>query len=286
MQRQHLRQFVWIKKARSNSEIVRLGSPSVLFVSKSSSSKLGKRNIQAIQVALQVRLTETQRSKEARRRSAEVLGADFWRDPVVGQDYAGTGALNATSPREGIIPIQRHRLRFGVRSVLVITAMMAVAFSMLAHSSRDYRKRLRIESDLRSMGAYYVAFDESSNPVWVSLESPVDMSQLAAYKPITNIDVSGSHITDASVRHIAQFESLKVLDLSRSDITDDQMKLLSTIDSLEILLLGGTHLTDASLPAISQIDGLVGVDLSGTDVTDDAVKMLEDWRPEITVRRQ
>ena len=92
-------------------------------------------------------------------------------------------------------------MRVSIRISLVLVALLAIVFSIVAVTTRDYRKRLRIESDLRSMGAYYVAFDENNDPDWVSFVEPVTSSRIARYKSIDSVDLTGADVTDTSLRN-------------------------------------------------------------------------------------
>ncbi|MCB9920531.1 MAG: hypothetical protein H6822_00025 [Planctomycetaceae bacterium] len=177
-------------------------------------------------------------------------------------------------------------MRYSIRTALLTIALFAIVFSVAAVTTRDYRNRLRIESDLRSMGAYYVSFDDHSHPDWVAFSTPVSSPQIAKYKTIKSIDFARAHVTDASIQNIARLERIEMIHLTHCDITDSQLDLLAKVGSLGILRLNHTTVTDESIPAIASINDLISVDLSDTLVTDDGVAQLKERCPGITIRHE
>jgi hypothetical protein len=175
-------------------------------------------------------------------------------------------------------------LRFSIRSLFVAVTMIAIVIQILAVSTRDYRKRLRISADLRSMGATHIGFDENGNPDWVSFVSSVNSPEISKYKKIRHVDLSEACVTDATIRNVSGLDEIEVLHLTQCDVTDDQLELLAHIGSLKILRLNNTGITDKAIPAIASINGLMSVDLSGTLVSNSGVEELESRRPGIVVR--
>ncbi|MGV3482892.1 MAG: hypothetical protein ACO1RT_00595 [Planctomycetaceae bacterium] len=178
-------------------------------------------------------------------------------------------------------------MRFSAQTLLVFFALLAIALSVAAVvevATRGTRRRLRAESELKAMGAYYVGFDENNEPDWVSFVEPIASPGIAKYKSIDTVDLTGADATYASLRHIAELKRLQFLDLTESDITDDQLRLLTTFASLEIVRLNRSKVTNTGIPTIAAINGLNSVDLSGTLVTADGVEKLKKCCPGVTVR--
>jgi len=174
--------------------------------------------------------------------------------------------------------------RINIRRLLAIVAMLAISIGIFSYFTRDIRKRLQIEANLRTMGVYYVGFNDQSEPVWISMLDPSVDSRIVEYKTIETIDLSGARLNDPTLRCMARLEQLRMIDLSKSDITDEQLHLLSASQSLEILRLTGSSITDAAIPSLAAIANLKMVDLSGTQVTMSGVAELAKLRPNINVR--
>lgn len=173
--------------------------------------------------------------------------------------------------------------RINIRRLLAIVAMLTISVGIFSYFTRDIRKRLQIEANLRTMGVYYVGFNDQSDPVWISMLDPRVDSRIVDYKTIETMDLSGARLNDQTLRSIECLEQLRLLDLSNTDITDDQLHLLSASRSLEMLLLNGSPLTDAAIPGLAAIENLKMVDLSGTKVTMVGVAKLARLRPDINV---
>lgn len=174
--------------------------------------------------------------------------------------------------------------RISSRRLLLIVGMLTVSVGILSYSTRDFRKRLLTEVDLRRMGAYHVGFNDRSDPIWISVLEPSVDSRIVEYKTIETIDLSSARLNDPTLRCMARLEQLRMIDLSKSDITDEQLHLLSASRSLEMLRLNGSPLTDAAIPGLAAIENLKMVDLSGTKVTMAGVAKLARLRPDINVR--
>lgn len=176
--------------------------------------------------------------------------------------------------------------RIRLRWLLFLVSLLTVGIGTLAFSTRDLRKRLRIEANLRTMGAYHVGFNDRSDPTWISvMDSSVD-SRIVEYQTIETIDLSSARLDDQSLRCIADLEELRMIDLSKSNITNEQLQLLSASRSLRTLRLNGCSITDESIVSLGAIVHLKLLDLSGTQVTMAGVAKLEKLRPDITVRHK
>ena len=177
-------------------------------------------------------------------------------------------------------------MRFSIRTLLLIVVFCTICFAIVASITRDSRERWHYESDLRSMGAYYVGFiDVNNKPDWVSFVGPVKSPQIAKYQSFRHIDFDGAHMTDDSVRNIASIKHFETIHLTNCDITDNQIGLLAKKGCVEMLRLNGSPVTDDAIPAIASIAGLKSVDLSGTLVTEEGIAMLLERCPGILVHR-
>ncbi|WP_231617905.1 hypothetical protein [Novipirellula aureliae] len=177
-------------------------------------------------------------------------------------------------------------MRFRLRTLILIVAALAISVSITEFTTRDYRKRRRIEADLHSMGAYYVSFDDSNAPAWVGFIAPVGLDRLGDYESFDNLDFAGAIVTDDTVRNLSNLKRVRVLHFTDCNVTDAQLKMLANIGSVWMLRLNGSPVTDDAIPAIASIRGLESLDVSGTLITSDGVAELEQRRPEIVVRHE
>lgn len=178
----------------------------------------------------------------------------------------------------------KPKARISLRWLLIVVSMFTISAGTLAYSTRDLRKRLQIEANLRAMGAYHVGFNDRSDPTWISLTNPSIDSRIFEYKTIETIDLSGARLDDQSLRCIAALERLQMLDLGNSNITDEQLPFLSCSRSLENLRLNGCSITDAAISSLAAITNLKMMDLSNTQVTKAGITELAKLRAGITVR--
>ncbi len=176
-------------------------------------------------------------------------------------------------------------MRFRLRSLLVAVTGAAVIAAASSIATRDLHKRNAAERDLKSIGAYYVGFDEKSRPTWVGFVEPIRSGRISDYRSLRQLDLAGATIDDSTAEHIAGFHQLEAIHLSGARLSDRQLQLIAQIGSLKILRLGGTSITDSSIDAIASINGLLLVDLSNTSVTDDGVARLRNILPDVTIRR-
>jgi hypothetical protein len=210
---------------------------------------------------------------------------------IVDHGMTAGGALVSDHGRSSrhrcVMPVVRPSevpLRFTLRTLLIAVAVIAVVVAVAELVTRDYRERRRIESDLHSMGAYYVGFDEHGHLAWVSFVVPVASPRIAEYRSIEHVDLAGAHVTDESIRHLAGLDHIGTIHLTHCDVNDNQLQLLAAISSLTILRLNGARVTDDAIPAIASIHGLKAVDLSGTLVSKDGVTDLQRRCPDLVIR--
>jgi Leucine rich repeat/Leucine Rich repeat len=85
---------------------------------------------------------------------------------------------------------------------------------------------------------------------------------------VTQIHLTASRVTNASLEKFAQLPRLEYLRLSGSHVTDAGLKALAGCPRLTWLLLGNTAISDNGIPAITGILHLEGLDLEHTQITD------------------
>lgn len=169
---------------------------------------------------------------------------------------------------------------------MLVIVSVAVGFSIAEFMTRDYRKRYWIEAELRSMGAYYVQFNNSNAPSWVSFAAPVGLERLKDYQSFDTLDFAGAKMNDDAIRGLSNLKHVEMLDLGDCGLTDNQLGVLSNIGSISILRLNGAPVTDDAILAVASIRGLKSIDISDTLVTSAGKAELQKRRPEIVIRHE
>ena len=96
-----------------------------------------------------------------------------------------------------------------------------------------------------------------------------------SYSPLVN---------DATLERVAKRPTVTELYLSGTHITDDGLKHLSGLIKLEYLNLADTGVTDAGLQHLKGLAALKNLDLTGTKVTAAGVAMLKQAIPNVKVK--
>ncbi|GAB5406976.1 MAG: hypothetical protein Aurels2KO_52070 [Aureliella sp.] len=177
-------------------------------------------------------------------------------------------------------------MRFRIRTLLLLVAFLALVASIAEVATRGYRKRRRIESDLHSMGAYYISFDNDNDPDWVSFVSPTGLDRISEYETFDDLDFAGANLTDETIRHVSRLKGVRTIHMTDCNVTDAQLEILANIGSVWMLRLNGSAVSDDAIPAIASIPGLESLDVSGTLMTSGGVAELRQRCPKLVVRHE
>jgi len=142
-----------------------------------------------------------------------------------------------------------------------------VAYLVALYHDRDTPDSLSelTGQPLPQLDAWYQEFLFVNNQQIVTLPAGFGCSSLA---------LGNTQVTDEALSRIGTFKQLAWLDLTGTRVTDAGVKHLSGCHNLSDLSLASTQATDESLPTIGQLISLVELDLSNTRVTDDSLKQL------------
>ena len=177
-------------------------------------------------------------------------------------------------------------MRFSLRRLFEVVAVIAIALALLMSLTTDYRKRLAIRSDLQRMGAYYVHISDS-NSFSASFHVPVSSPDIAKYRgQLKGLDFRKAHVTDESLKNISGLENVGIVIFSWSDVRDDQLRLLKNFRKVRVLWLSHTQLTDACVDAILEVPGLEIVRVNGSRITERGIERLKKARESLTVQTQ
>jgi len=167
------------------------------------------------------------------------------------------------------LPPKRRRFQYTIRSLLVLTTLVAIACSWYANEMQNAdRRRTAIEKIIELGGeASYHDADESNGAgqpsKWYSLLRHIHGDERLGNA--VAIRLTNAEITDAELESLADVPTLESLAISSAQITDD-LTHLRGLRSLEVNCLGGVPVTDtglAHLKGLTKLESLWIVNLLG-----------------------
>ena len=94
------------------------------------------------------------------------------------------------------------------------------------------------------------------------------MASLEGLTELSELDLSGTDVTDAGLAHLKQLTKLTFLDLSGTKVSDTGLTHLKGLSNLSVIYLRGTRVTDAGLVHLQGLTNLSELVLRFTRVTD------------------
>ncbi|OHB73193.1 MAG: hypothetical protein A2V70_07790 [Planctomycetes bacterium RBG_13_63_9] len=151
--------------------------------------------------------------------------------------------------------VENPPFQFDLRSLMIVTLIVAVALSIFATRIQELRVQQRITTQFREIGA---------NARW-------EKGKLVsvAYNRCT-----GASIPDEDLLLLKESPDLEQLSFNNVPITDRQMALLEGL-SVRVLSLAGTRVTAAGLGHLSGLPKLESLTLVETQITDEGLRQLE-----------
>jgi hypothetical protein len=179
----------------------------------------------------------------------------------------------------------RRRFQFGIRSLLVLTAAVAVPCYWIAVGMKRAAEQREAVAELRKVEAF-VTYDwqydpdfkgvpgaQPAEPDW--LRRLLDDDYFAIVLTVVNWNPVHD-FTDADLKCLDGFRDLKQLALSSSSVTDEGLTHLSNMANLRFLSLGGgTRITDAGLIYLNGSTKLETLSLTYTQLTDKGLEHLK-----------
>lgn len=101
-----------------------------------------------------------------------------------------------------------------------------------------------------------------------------NVKSLYPLRMLSNLQLSGTGISDRFAEHLAGFRRLEILQLSKTGVADQTGRILARLSFLRELDLRHTKITDESMKTVAQSGRLMILDISDTDVTDDGLAHL------------
>ena len=173
----------------------------------------------------------------------------------------------------------RRLFQYSLRTLLVLTAIVAVWFAWWSHKARQQREAVEAIRAAGGLVAYDFEqgniFDKSTKqprywPKWLVGAIGVDY-----FTHVGGIRLDDSNVADADLERLAAFRGLLGLSLDRTDVTDAGVKHLSGLTALQELHLQNTKVSDAGLGHLQGLTALRELYLWNTKVTDTGLQHLQ-----------
>ena len=143
---------------------------------------------------------------------------------------------------------KRRWYQFSLRSLLVLTLIVAIGMSWLAVRLRQAQNQRKAVIELQKLGAT-VEYQETEGGLSNALLRNLVGDEAL---PVVEIDLLGTQVTDAGLVHLKGLSSLNWLDLDGTQLTDAGLIDLKGLSSLERLDLHQTQVTEGGVQELQQ----------------------------------
>jgi hypothetical protein len=194
--------------------------------------------------------------------------------------------------------------QFGLRTLLVLTTLFCILFSLWSWFALNMRSAKRQEKamhalqvrgmgvnfdyefNIRNGGYYQIPNAKLPEPGWLRALLGDDYFRLLGddfFRTVIFLHFDGTKVTDADLKHLKDLPQIRLLGLGKTQITDAGLANLKGLSQLQWLHLQNTQITDAGLEQLRNLTPLQYVDLRGTKVTEDGVQKLKQELPNCLV---
>jgi Leucine-rich repeat (LRR) protein len=221
-----------------------------------------------------------------------ILLLSNWRGWFTFNQYKGWTVLIAVACVSGFLVLMsfwfivsllfRWRFQFSIRSLLLLTLVIAIPSSWFAVEMKKSRDQNAIEKEVWTVDRDY---GQAVGPFWVqqllgedfftsiiairfSEATDERLAQIDGFDRLQGLDLGGTKITDAGLIHLRGMAQLQWLWLYNTEISDAGLAHLEELSQLEKLGLAGTKTTDAGVQHLSGMFRLEMLDLASTRITD------------------
>ena len=183
----------------------------------------------------------------------------------------------------------RCRFQFSIRSLLLLTVVVAVLSSWFTVRMREARRQRETVEAIHKLGAigYDYQSDSSMRPIpYANPPGPAWMRNLLGddwFDSVSAVLIVGSQVTDIDLENLKGLNHLKYLTLHETTITDAGLENLTGLQQLQNLQISGSNITDAGLKQLERLKQLKAIYLIYTHVTDAGVAKLQKALPDCKI---
>jgi hypothetical protein len=183
----------------------------------------------------------------------------------------------------------RWRFQFSIRSLLVLTVVVAVACSWLTWEMKEARRQREAIAKLRAGVLYDYQCDPSYPYQPFSSATPPEPGWLRGafgedfFSDAVALNLGFSQVTDTDLEHLKELNEVQALYLNSTYISDAGLENLKWLPDLQSLGLANTRITDAGLQHVRRLAKLRGVNITLTDATNEGAEKLKQTLPNCKV---
>jgi Leucine Rich repeat len=175
----------------------------------------------------------------------------------------------------------RHRIKFSVASLPLLTLTLAIPCSWLGNDVARAIRQREVVNQIRIAGGrvvydYEPAIDvgdraDPPGPEWLRSVLGDDL-----FVSVTTVDLTNARITDMNLGDLKRLPELTALKLYKSALGDREVEQIGELIQLESLNIALTKVGDAEFKRFARLKQLRALRLDGTAVGDDAVNFISD----------
>ena len=167
-------------------------------------------------------------------------------------------------------------MRYGMRFLIGIITLAAIAFALVAKPIARVRKERRLIRHVIELGGSV----DSGAFLWRQNLAQIIAQNLYGHTPSEmTLKLDGCKVSDADLLEITQFERVRELSLNGTRITDESLKCLHKLKHLRTLSLDNTSVTDDGIRGFAKSASLASLSTTGTSVSYDCLRELDKALP-------
>lgn len=169
------------------------------------------------------------------------------------------------------------------RSLLVCIFSLIGSLATFYGFSEPFKERRAKQHQLKSLGAFAVAFDVNGSVSSARFRDPVAPGFSEACSQLQVVDLKGAVEVRKSLQELTRLKSLRMVILSVSDVRDEDIQLLTKISGLKHIWMTNTGLTDQCVDDLARIDRLEIIKLDGTEISAEGIERLRLLKPKVKI---
>ena len=159
----------------------------------------------------------------------------------------------------------RSWLQYSLRSLFVLTTIVAIFFAWLGYRYREAQRARAIVSEMGGSVSIWNYWDHR-------------------WGQVTTVNLSQTEINDRALARIAsEVPGVRVLLVEGTRITDDGLVHLQKLHNLDVLFFSDTQISDRGLEHLQRLPNLTFLQAHRTSITDAGVAELKGALPDLEV---
>ncbi len=169
------------------------------------------------------------------------------------------------------------------RSLLVCCFSLIGSLAITNGFSEPFQKRRAKQHQLKSLGAFAVAFDANGSVSSARFRHSIAPGFSEACVQLEVVDLKGVVGIRESLQELTRLRSLRMVVISVSDVRDEDIEILTKISGLRHIWMTNTSLTDQCVDDLAKIDRLEIVKLDGTAISAEGIERLRLLKPNVKI---